>query len=117
MYLLYLLYLCHSIQNQHSINVCMDDFNHKNESTIKTIKKKKLIDSVIATDVIYDTASIRPLFQTAASVLKTKGYFVLSHIPRASIKCGERESSTSSIRDEIEALILKEAENFDEYSH
>lgn len=65
------------------------------------------IDCVIATDVIYDISAIIPLFQTAASVIKQKGYFILSHIPRASINCTKKGENV--IRNEIEFLILEAA--------
>jgi ribosomal protein L11 methylase PrmA len=40
-------------------------------------------DTTLATDVLYDIALLRPLFQTAHSALKASGLFVLSHVPRA----------------------------------
>jgi hypothetical protein len=42
------------------------------------------IDTVIATDVVYDLKMIRPLMETAIGLLKLNGsgYFILSHIPR-----------------------------------
>ena len=93
-----------------------DDKDIANDEGTSIIIKRHSQDSVIATDVIYDTMSVRPLFQTAASVIKLGGYFVLSHIPRACIECKTETdcspSSSFSIRDQIEALILNEAENF-----
>ena len=44
-----------------------------------------LYDTVIATDVVYDLSALQPLMVTASSHLKQNGYFVLSHIPRASV--------------------------------
>ena len=40
---------------------------------------------VLATDVLYDLAFLVPLVVTASELLKEGGYFLLSHVPRASI--------------------------------
>jgi hypothetical protein len=63
-------------------------------------------DTVIATDVIYDLSSVPILFETASYLLKETGYFVLSHVPRASINC-----ESNSIREALEKRILREATN------
>ena len=65
-----------------------------------------MFDRIIATDVVYDLGAIKPLIETSSLYLKKDGYFVLSHIPRASIDC---KLGSSSIRDEIESFIVQEA--------
>lgn len=67
-------------------------------------------DTIIATDVIYDLSSLVPLLQTASQYLKVGGYFVLSHIPRASISIdGGRELTGDAIKVALENRILEEA--------
>ncbi len=62
------------------------------------------LDTVIATDVIYDVAAIPPLMATAEALLQKGGFFVLAHVPRASIDC-----APSRIRIALEELIISEA--------
>ncbi len=65
------------------------------------------LDTVVATDVIYDVASIPLLMATAEGLLREGGFFVLAHVPRASIDC-----ELSMIRESLEELILQEAKTF-----
>ncbi len=65
------------------------------------------LDTVVATDVIYDVASIPLLMATAEGLLQEGGFFVLAHVPRASIDC-----ELSKIRESLEELILQEASRF-----
>jgi len=62
------------------------------------------LDTVIATDVIYDVAVIPLLMATAEALLRDGGFFVLAHVPRASIDC-----DLSRIRDALEELVISEA--------
>lgn len=62
------------------------------------------LDTVVATDVIYDVAAIPLLMATAEGLLREGGFFVLAHVPRASIEC-----EPSRIRDALEELIVSEA--------
>ncbi len=117
-----------NIENNYSQKISNDDeVNHKNRITHyvtnlewgssvqnnKDILCRQSYDTIIATDVIYDLGAIKPLFETASAYIRKddgceeggRGYFVLSHIPRASIDC----KSGKSIKDEIELLIVKEA--------
>ncbi|KAL9183801.1 hypothetical protein ACHAXT_004657 [Thalassiosira profunda] len=67
-------------------------------------------DVVFATDVLYDLSSLEPLVTTASELLGEGGYFVLSHVPRAST--GDDEGETSSCVDSwqhLESIICKEA--------
>jgi predicted nicotinamide N-methyase len=61
-------------------------------------------DTVIATDVIYDVATIPMLFAIAEGLLGEGGFFVLAHVPRASIEC-----EPSRIRESLEKTIVSEA--------
>jgi hypothetical protein len=61
-------------------------------------------DTVVATDVIYDLSALQPLFETASILVKTAGFFVLSHVPRACIDCDWKD-----IRDALEHEIINEA--------
>lgn len=62
------------------------------------------LDTVVATDVIYDVSAIPLLMTTAQGLLKTGGVFVLAHVPRASIEC-----DLSKIRETLEELICSQA--------
>lgn len=44
---------------------------------------KASFDTALATDVLYDIASLQPLLDTAHAALKDNGIFVLAHVPRA----------------------------------
>ena len=68
---------------------------------------RRTLDTVVATDVIYDVASIPLLMATAEGLLHDGGFFVLAHVPRASIDC-----ELSMIRESLEELILQEAKRF-----
>jgi SAM-dependent methyltransferase len=46
---------------------------------------KGTIDTVLATDVLYDLSALQPLVESASALLKPGGYFVLSHVPRAAV--------------------------------
>ena len=60
-------------------------------------------DTVIATDVIYDISTVKLLCQTASHILKDGGYFVLSHVPRASVD----NTPDYSTKEVLENFILK----------
>jgi len=62
-------------------------------------------DTVIATDVIYDIQAVKLLFQTASHILKDGGYFVLSHVPRASVD----NAHDYSTKEVLENFIIEEA--------
>lgn len=64
------------------------------------------LETVVATDVIYDVSAIPLLMATAVGLLKEGGFFVLAHVPRASISC-----EASQIRESLEGLILLEAQS------
>ena len=70
--------------------------------------KRKRYDTVFATDVLYDLSSLHPLMITASSMLKPRGYFLLSHVPRASLT---RDDGTCYIGSDsqLEPLISEEA--------
>ncbi|KAL7469272.1 hypothetical protein ACHAXS_009534 [Conticribra weissflogii] len=62
-------------KDQHSAT-----FNHfKSTSSLPSS-----YDTIFATDVLYDLSSLRPLLITASELQKTGGFFILSHVPRAS---------------------------------
>lgn len=58
-------------------------------------------DTIVATDVIYDLSALKPLMETTSLLLKRGGYFVLSHIPRASVEDCELKDSTQALEHEI----------------
>lgn len=62
-------------------------------------------DTVIATDVIYDIHAVKLLCQTASHILKDGGYFVLSHVPRASVD----NAPDYSTKEVLEHFIIEEA--------
>ena len=66
-------------------------------------------DTVIATDVLYDISSLAPLMHAASKLVKADGYFILSHVPRASIDAGDESTAVASA-DVLETLIVAEAE-------
>ena len=70
-------------------------------------------DTVIATDVLYDIASLPPLMQTASALLKEKGYFLLSHVPRASVQRSDGEEGGSAVANAevLTKVIVEEASN------
>ncbi len=91
---------------------------HKDCFFIDSDRLRGTLDTVIATDVIYDVAAIPLLMATAEGLLREGGFFVLAHVPRASIEC-----EPSRIRDTLEELIVSEAikvgleTNFSQHNH
>lgn len=85
----------------HGIDVAKGETKNKCSSPDPTLM---MYDTVMATDVLYDIASLEPLLKTTKSCLKKQGYFTLSHVPRASL---EEEVSTTDER--LEAHITKVA--------
>jgi 2-polyprenyl-3-methyl-5-hydroxy-6-metoxy-1,4-benzoquinol methylase len=70
----------------------------------------KSYDSVIATDVLYDISSLAPLMQTASKLVKVGGYFILSHVPRASVEADNGDGGSAAVAraDVLESLIVEE---------
>jgi len=60
--------------------------NQKNDNDNILQLMPSSYDTVFATDVLYDLSSLSPLFTTASKMLRGGGYFVLSHVPRASVQ-------------------------------
>jgi len=73
----------------------------------------KSYDSAIATDVLYDISSLAPLMQTASKLIKLGGYFVLSHVPRASVEADNGDGGSAAVAraDVLESLIVEEGTN------
>jgi len=67
-------------------------------------------DTIIATDVIYDLSALGPLLETTQMILKQGGYFILSHIPRASVEWDI--SNSASIGEALEMHIVEEAAKY-----
>lgn len=69
-------------------------------------------DTVIATDVLYDISSLATLMHAASQLVKVGGYFILSHVPRASVEADDEatESTAVASADILENLIVMEAE-------
>mmetsp|Transcript_14949 Transcript_14949/g.32549 ORF Transcript_14949/g.32549 Transcript_14949/m.32549 type:complete len:334 (+) Transcript_14949:100-1101(+) len=74
----------------------------------------ELYDTVIATDVLYDIASLPPLMLTASSLLKGRGYFILSHVPRAAVQDIARKGCGSAVAsvEVLTKLIVEEASKY-----
>jgi len=70
-------------------------------------------DTVMATDVLYDIESLEPLLYTASACLTSKGYFILSHVPRASLPPTDNDGVTTchavATADQLESYIIREA--------
>mmetsp|Transcript_12515 Transcript_12515/g.23494 ORF Transcript_12515/g.23494 Transcript_12515/m.23494 type:complete len:391 (+) Transcript_12515:137-1309(+) len=64
-------------------------------------------DTIVATDVIYDLSALKPLMETTSILLKKGGYFVLSHIPRASIEDCELKDIIQALEHEIQSEASK----------
>jgi len=87
--------------------ICKLDWMH-HDTVNEQLGRVSQYDTIVATDVLYDISSLKPLIQTAAHWIKPGGYFVLSHIPRASIH-DNNGGSTFGTGLELEELILQEA--------
>mmetsp|Transcript_10458 Transcript_10458/g.12138 ORF Transcript_10458/g.12138 Transcript_10458/m.12138 type:complete len:420 (+) Transcript_10458:87-1346(+) len=119
---------CHISQLKWGIEGEDDILPGKNSATTNTGSSTRLTqhsqDTIFATDVVYDISAIKPLFETASNLIKMHGYFVLSHIPRASIEEEGKEHhhqqqkdddeirsmgevNTHSCRDRLESLIVE----------
>ncbi len=113
-------------QNIHNNSITVKRYNattqpslssssHDETTTTATITTETIcihsFDCIIATDVIYDISAIKPLFETASLLLKNNGYFILSHIPRATAS-EEEDNGHNNIQDKIETLILNIAKSF-----
>jgi SAM-dependent methyltransferase len=72
-------------------------------------------DIVMATDVIYDVASWRPLLETARRSVSSNGYLMVAHVPRAALPEEEfRENSTTTLyHQSLESYLIRIA--WDEY--
>ena len=72
-------------------------------------------DVVFATDVLYDISSLAPLLVTASDLLVKNGYFILSHVPRASIDDDNNESRSEEVDPwkKLESIIIEKASNVD----
>lgn len=82
---------------------------------------KDLFNVVIATDVIYNLSSLEPIFQTSHDLLKPGGYFVLSHVPRASIVSDEEprvalenQILATARNNQFELFLLEKMDNYDQ---
>jgi SAM-dependent methyltransferase len=66
---------------------------------------KESLDTVLATDVLYDLGSLLPLLTTVSGILVPGGHFILSHVPRASLP-------PSCSFDTLEAYVVHQAKDF-----
>lgn len=67
----------------------------------------KSYDTVIATDVLYDLSTLEPLLHTAFYLLKSGGFFILSHVPRSNV---ESDAAVIGRSSDLEKIIVQEAE-------
>ena len=82
----------------------------------EVISLPTIYDVVFATDVLYDLASLVPLVVTASELLKDGGYFILSHVPRASIDDEDDNHVNDEVVDpweKLETIIIHEASKVD----
>jgi predicted nicotinamide N-methyase len=67
-----------------------------------------LVDTILATDVLYDIAMIPPLLQTAVALLKSNGHVLLSHVPRFCLPVVEAdveaEGDDNKSKDDVEKV-------------
>ena len=117
--------------HQDSISSCNDGMDINSQSQAQTPSSSVLLQllllkpqsyhTTIATDVIYDVAAIKSLMCTASRLTEPRGYFILSHVPRA-----DYDTSLDDIIDDptmshsailllsllspLEQLIVKEAQ-------
>ena len=69
-------------------------------------------DTVFATDCLYNIQSLPPLLQTASALLRTGGYFIISHVPRASVETDDGFSSVVASAQILERSIVKKARRY-----
>jgi predicted nicotinamide N-methyase len=69
---------------------------------------QETFDTIIGTDVIYDVGVVTSLLSTVEKYLERDGFFVLSHIPRASLPGESKIAST----EEMEKYICVEARKY-----
>ena len=68
------------------------------------------IDTVVATDVLYDIDVLRPLLETAWNVLNGHGgIFILSHVPRAALPSTWSDAHDDASMSSLDAYILHQA--------
>lgn len=65
-------------------------------------------DTVFATDVLYDTSSLKPLLCTVRASLKPGGFFLMAHVPRASLP-GEAMVGAA---EKLESFITTETRSY-----
>jgi predicted TPR repeat methyltransferase len=68
------------------------------------------VDTILATDVLYDMVMIPPLMETAATLLKDDGYALLSHIPRFCLPKREQEED-----EHFNYIVREEESSFQAY--
>jgi ribosomal protein L11 methylase PrmA len=73
-------------------------------TTIPSTIPARSMDTVVATDILYDIEMLSSILQTTMACLKPGGSFVLSHIPRAS--CPEHHQPDEN----LESFIVQQAE-------
>ncbi len=109
-------YIVHELEwgskssTQYSDNL-IDEQNTTRSPTENLCLSRCSQDTIIATDVIYDLSALVPLLETTQIMLKRGGYFILSHIPRASVKWDI--PSSVSIGEALETHIVSQAANYD----
>jgi SAM-dependent methyltransferase len=66
-------------------------------------------DIVMATDVIYDLVSWKPLLETARRSLSLDGYLVVAHVPRAALpeEFRDKGSTTTSYHKSLESYLIR----------
>ena len=98
--------VCPLSWGNHNDSTTHNNNNDDDEEENHVFLKDSSYDTLIATDVLYDLASLKPLLQSTIHLLKPEGYFVLSHVPRASVGYDSPIADTEI----LENIITKEAE-------
>ena len=104
-----------------ALDLCRQNCNTNNVSNKIVVKKfvwgddieksdivPMSIDTIIATDVLYDINMWKLILQTSNQSLKRNGSLILSHIPRADIPLEERNKNKNC---SIESIILEQAKD------
>lgn len=81
--------------------------NWGDSTTTTTSQALLLFDTVLATDVLYDLACLKPLLSTSVQSLHPSGLFVLAHVPRSCLP--EKADSEGDYHASLEGYIVKTA--------
>ena len=64
-----------------------------------------LYDTVLATDVLYDMACLRPLLSTSSQSIPENGFFVLAHVPRSCLPDTVSDTHKPKVETDYHAIL------------